>query len=685
MDCVHRGHKNRTAPIDILPQEIVGAILWMLGGRDLLSCLCASSRFHAWSEAECDRRRYSSLAADTAATCYGPAALDHLAHRRGVVFDSSHLLLAASHGRTANVDWLLDHTDAADRVAFVNGQLACPHAVIHAAAATAGSAPLVRALIERGFPLFGQVFVDASKAGHIDVMEAVYKAAPALCTTCGLGKAVRDGHTNAVAFLLDHFCTDDNRPRIFDAIDKVNDLATAALMHDHFCGTSGLPPVDSVTDARTAMTFAYARDGHGWVVCNAPNDAIVARLFGDARTSATVVTDAGRRQKRNPLAAVPLDVAREMANVLCGPHCEMLDVCSAWFAAGGDLGGARTIYSMGSKHGIRMTRPTSEAEDAFDEPMLFAIAALRPTTTTEQRARWAREAALIGSVEVIKALLNDDDVDTKCTSRLIGIIVDTASVYGQLDVLRYLGGRGGVDWTQTSLLQPATRGHLDVLVFLHERGARATTHEMDWAASNGHLKIVEFLHWNRTEGCTTSAMDGAAEDGHIEIVEFLYQNRTEGCTPRALWRAIDRGHADVVAFLLDHDRRPPTGHALMAAVDPQSGLDKALVDRVLGLCDGSALCDALCSAIVYRRHDIVDALLRVAGDRQPFDEHVFGAAVHWQSMHVLSEMATRTPQLCNRRAVESMSVQCAYMDHCPMAERARQQIVQMLSMTSSSV
>ena len=33
---------------------------------------------------------------------------------------------------------------------------------------------------------------------------------------------------------------------------------------------------------------------------------------------------------------------------------------------------------------------------------------------------------------------------------------------------------------------------------------------MNWAAIDGHLEVVKYLHENRTEGCTKDAMDWAA-------------------------------------------------------------------------------------------------------------------------------------------------------------------------------
>jgi hypothetical protein len=45
---------------------------------------------------------------------------------------------------------------------------------------------------------------------------------------------------------------------------------------------------------------------------------------------------------------------------------------------------------------------------------------------------------------------------------------------------------------------------------------------MNRASENGHLKVVEFLHYNRTEGCTTKAMDYASKNGHLKVIEFFH-------------------------------------------------------------------------------------------------------------------------------------------------------------------
>jgi len=100
----------------------------------------------------------------------------------------------------------------------------------------------------------------------------------------------------------------------------------------------------------------------------------------------------------------------------------------------------------------------------------------------------------------------------------------------------------------------AKNGHLEVIKFLHENTSQGCTkYAIDYAACNGHLEVVKFLHENRQEGCTRDAIDYAACNGHLEVVKFLHENRQEGCTKDAMNFAAIRGHLEIVKFL--HENR----------------------------------------------------------------------------------------------------------------------------------
>jgi hypothetical protein len=77
-------------------------------------------------------------------------------------------------------------------------------------------------------------------------------------------------------------------------------------------------------------------------------------------------------------------------------------------------------------------------------------------------------------------------------------------------------------------------------------------HTWKWAAVNGYLQVIEFLHKNRIEGCTKDVMNMAAINGHLDVIQWLHENRSEGCTKEAMNMAAGNGHLEVVRFLKLH-------------------------------------------------------------------------------------------------------------------------------------
>lgn len=93
----------------------------------------------------------------------------------------------------------------------------------------------------------------------------------------------------------------------------------------------------------------------------------------------------------------------------------------------------------------------------------------------------------------------------------------------------------------------ANYGYLQLI--LEKQDLKFTCLAIDYAAEHGYLQVVQYLHYNRFEGCTTLAMDKAAINGHFDVVEFLHHNRKEGCTIFCLDLAIKNRHQKIVKFL----------------------------------------------------------------------------------------------------------------------------------------
>ncbi|ETV95869.1 hypothetical protein H310_10908 [Aphanomyces invadans] len=101
----------------------------------------------------------------------------------------------------------------------------------------------------------------------------------------------------------------------------------------------------------------------------------------------------------------------------------------------------------------------------------------------------------------------------------------------------------------TELDMACRLGYLPLVLKLKDRPC--TTKAMDWAAANGHLHVVQYLHGHRSEGCTVDAIDRAAQNGHLDVVRFLTTQRHEGYTANAMVWAAVHGHVDVLMALHD--------------------------------------------------------------------------------------------------------------------------------------
>ena len=138
---------------------------------------------------------------------------------------------------------------------------------------------------------------------------------------------------------------------------------------------------------------------------------------------------------------------------------------------------------------------------------------------------------------------------------------------GELDVLLWMTAQKEVTYDFSDCLDVAAEyGHLEIVQWLHfNRREGCSTEAMDRAAKHGYLEVVQWLHDNRDEGCSTKAMDGASGNGHLEVVHWLHKHRSEGCTKEAMDNAATSGDLEMLRWLHAHRREGCTIEATMYA------------------------------------------------------------------------------------------------------------------------
>lgn len=147
------------------------------------------------------------------------------------------------------------------------------------------------------------------------------------------------------------------------------------------------------------------------------------------------------------------------------------------------------------------------------------------------------------------------------------LVMDFAARNGHLEILKWLHATERLSGCSTrSMDDAAMNGHLEIVQWLHEnRSEGCTKKAMDYAAKNGHLAIVSWLHANRAEGCTTKAMDLAAQNGYLKMLVWLDANRGEGCSSSAINHAAAGGHLDAVEWLCEHRKEECKSTAMINA------------------------------------------------------------------------------------------------------------------------
>lgn len=132
---------------------------------------------------------------------------------------------------------------------------------------------------------------------------------------------------------------------------------------------------------------------------------------------------------------------------------------------------------------------------------------------------------------------------------------------GSIDALQWIDDH--IDWASNMskdsmdwlMIWAATYGHLDILDWLRRHNyGKPTRPAMDKAAENGYLEAVKWFHTHSTIGCTPQAMTLAARNGHLDVVKWLHENRSEGCSEDVVHLAATNGQLEVVKWFHENRR-----------------------------------------------------------------------------------------------------------------------------------
>ncbi|AGO85131.2 Ankyrin repeat domain containing protein [Pandoravirus salinus] len=616
--------------LDRLPRELLASVIAWLDNRDFGAALATAKAFYgAPSLRDAFVRQYGQLDLVEAVTVCPPDALGHLARHKSPTarFTTAHLTAAARAGRVDNVLWLRAHTGAAHRPVclaphrpYGTSPVRCLCGLV-AAAAEAGHAGAVSALVATGCRVPTNAFAFAAQKGHADVLAALHHAAPyqGACTPEALWVAVDDDQVEIVRFLLTH--------RLLDCLDEIDSAARltldkprrshailVALAHAHISPALLAKQIHSIRANTPEPETAALLDAIVDIECSPALDgdrrmAIVRAMLPVAsdRDVPVLFADRDDRQAHADGDSWPRDLDGSIslptwARLLLADHAPVAvaEVCSRYLGQGSRSALAAHIVGAVDRDAGRRNAavPQQERWLALTSVLLTNgdLDAIDIITGADTDILWsvAAEAVRKNRLDVLERL----DLRRPAPAPWWLGPADDAAGEGHLDILVYIHERGLFGFTTAAMDDAAASGHLDVVKWLHaNRTEGCTTEAMDSAALGGHFDVVVYLHENRTEGCTTWAMDSVAHHPDGRILRFLHENRTEGCTRRAMNTAAAHGNIDNVRFLHENRTEGCTTHAMDMAAARHLDMVRWLYDNRTEGCSIRALYTA-----IRRRH-----------------------------------------------------------------------------------
>jgi WD40 repeat protein len=167
--------------------------------------------------------------------------------------------------------------------------------------------------------------------------------------------------------------------------------------------------------------------------------------------------------------------------------------------------------------------------------------------------------------DIIRGILNGK-YDLNSTSIDYRYPVYWAASNGHLDVLKWIHDNG-VEMAAIVSEAAARGGHLDVLKWIHDNGGELTARAAASAARGGHLDVLKWIHANGGE-LTAYAAESAAYCGHLEVLKWIRVNGGELTAHAAEFAAL-KGHLEVLKWIRDNggeltarvaDSAASTGH-----------------------------------------------------------------------------------------------------------------------------
>ncbi len=143
--------------------------------------------------------------------------------------------------------------------------------------------------------------------------------------------------------------------------------------------------------------------------------------------------------------------------------------------------------------------------------------------------------------------------------------LNSAAEKGNLEMVKYcVANECPIDdsysYPRIGCAYAAKNGHLEVLKYLHEEAkAPWDFFTAAWAAEGGHLHILEYLVERKYDKYDVYACEDAADRGHLDCLKYLHETAKAPWNEGAVEKAHENNHTECLQYLLDNNCPLPEG------------------------------------------------------------------------------------------------------------------------------
>ena len=135
----------------------------------------------------------------------------------------------------------------------------------------------------------------------------------------------------------------------------------------------------------------------------------------------------------------------------------------------------------------------------------------------------------------------------------------------KLELLKWAREEKNCEWDSRTINMAASQGNLEMVKYCVANECPITVWACAFAAKNGHLECLKYLHEEAKAPWDWRSAAWAAEYGHLHILEYLVERKFDKYDAWACMLAARNGHLDCLKYLHETAKAPWNARAVREA------------------------------------------------------------------------------------------------------------------------